>query len=68
MKQPRFAVFSLAADSLQSFREEALLDKIMTYLHQNTETSFRLLPSATFFRISPRLFRMTFCNFAAQNV
>ena len=38
----------------------------MTYLHQNTENSFRLLPSATFFLVSPRLFRMTFCNFAVR--
>ena len=66
MKQPRFAVLSLAADSLQSFREEALLDKIMTYLHQNTENSFRLFPSATFFLVSPRLFHMTFCNFVGK--
>ena len=67
MKKPRFAVLSLAAASLQSFREETLLDKIMTYLHQNTEKSFRLLPSATFFRPCRGLFRGTFCNFVARN-
>ena len=39
----------------------------MCIFTENTETSFRLLPSATFFRVSPRLFRMIFCIFAVRN-
>ncbi len=42
-------------------------DEKMRIFIENTETSFRLLPSATFFLVLPRLFRMTFCNFAAQS-
>ena len=62
MKQPIFAVLSRGADSLQFPREEILLGKKMTYLHQYTETSFRVSPSATFFGVLPRLFRVTFCR------
>ena len=62
MNQPIFAVLSRGADSLQFPREEILLGKKMTYLHQYTETSFRVSPSATFFGVLPRLFRVTFCR------
>ena len=72
MKQPRFAVFCHATDALPNpqglaasrRRKNRFRSAGITFLHPNTETSFRLLPSATFFWVSPRLFRMTFCNFA----
>ena len=38
----------------------------MTVYTPDSETIFRLSPSATIFQASPRLFCMTFCNFAAQ--
>ena len=74
MKQPRFAVFCHAADALPNpqglaasrRRKNLFRSAGITFLHQNTETSFRLLPSATFFLVSPRLFRMTFCNFVGK--
>ena len=40
----------------------------MTFLYQNTETSFRLLPSVATFLALPRTFHLAFCNFVSKIV
>ena len=58
MKQPRFAVFCHAADALPNpqglaasrRRKNRFRSAGITFLHPNTETSFRLSPPTAFFR------------------
>ena len=45
-------------------RVKEILNSIMIYLHQNTENSFRLSPSAPDFRTCRGLICAPFCNFA----